>query len=211
MKGNCKCNTWQFEPNWKRWYHLLGSLDQPWRAHFSAYLHRPATNTREPISTNINHRTTHSRTLCRGANRSKVKQDFFLLALRAFFSVAAADAARAARDPSARARWSSPKGTSVSACSNSRSRSSSLSLSDSDPDEEETSCAEAGRPIWQYRAGVTPKSGDGDRAEGRPGRVKEERLRLGDRRPGRRRLTPGRTAGERGRMAASERRATARR
>jgi hypothetical protein len=37
---------------------------------------------------------------------------------------------------------------------------------------------------------------DGDGAEGRPGRVEEERLRLGDGRPGRRRLTPGRTAGE---------------
>jgi hypothetical protein len=37
---------------------------------------------------------------------------------------------------------------------------------------------------------------DGDGAEGRPGRVEEERLRLGHGRPGRRRLTPGRTAGE---------------
>jgi hypothetical protein len=37
---------------------------------------------------------------------------------------------------------------------------------------------------------------DGDGAEGRPGRVEEERMRLGDGQPGRRRLTPGRTAGE---------------
>jgi hypothetical protein len=40
------------------------------------------------------------------------------------------------------------------------------------------------------------KSGDDDGAEGRPGHVEEERLWPGDGRPGRRRLTPGRTAGE---------------
>jgi hypothetical protein len=40
------------------------------------------------------------------------------------------------------------------------------------------------------------ESGDGDGAEGRSGRVEEERLRLGDGRPRRQRLTPGRTAGE---------------
>jgi hypothetical protein len=44
--------------------------------------------------------------------------------------------------------------------------------------------------------GRAPYLMSGDGAEGRPGRVEEERLLLGDGRPGRRRLTPGRTAGE---------------
>jgi hypothetical protein len=45
------------------------------------------------------------------------------------------------------------------------------------------------------------------RRGGQPGRVEEDRLRLGDGRPGRWRLTTGRTAGEgpvSGRMAAGE-------
>jgi hypothetical protein len=50
--------------------------------------------------------------------------------------------------------------------------------------------------LWQYRAAPYLKSGDDDGAKGRPGRVEEERLWLEDGRPGRRRLTPGRTAGE---------------
>jgi hypothetical protein len=63
--------------------------------------------------------------------------------------------------------------------------------------------AEADRPIWQYRAGAIPKV----RGAAWPRGVEEERLRLGVGRPERRRLTPGRTAGEgseSGRMAAGE-------
>lgn len=80
-------------------------------------------------------------------NRHGVEPDLFLLSLRAFFwAAAAAEIPRAASDPSARARCSSPKGTSASTRSSFLSRSANWSFSDSDPADEETSCCGSNAP-----------------------------------------------------------------